>query len=916
VTSRNPFAPERPAAPGHTPGRSAEHERLEENRLHLAYWERWGPYVSARQWGTVREDYSADGDAWSYFPHDHARSRAYRWGEDGIFGISDSHQRLCFALALHNGEDAILKERFFGLTGPEGNHGEDVKEYYYYLDNTPTHSSMKALYKYPHHAFPYEDLVRENARRTKADPEYELLDTGIFANSAYFDVTVEYAKATPDDVLVAISVINRGAVDRRLHLLPTLWFRNVWSWTPDVPRPRLSAGATAHGMPFILAEHDDLGTRRLYAEQPCALLFTENDTNHERLYGTANPSPYVKDAFHEYVVHGRTDAVNPAGTGTKAALHFVLDLPAGAMQTVRLRFTDRDCGDAAFGDFDEILARRAAEADDFYAEVTPFALADGRRHVQRQAFAGMLWTKQFYQYCVRDWLAGDPLQPPPPPQRLAGRNHDWRTLFSDDILSMPDNWEYPWFASWDLAFHVIPLALIDPEFAKRQLLLLTREWYLHPNGQIPAYEWAFGDVNPPVQAWAAMRIYQIEGKMRGRRDTVFLERVFQKLLINFTWWVNRKDVEGNNVFQGGFLGLDNIGVFDRSAQLPTGGTIDQSDGTSWMGVYALNMLAIAVELAKDNVAYEDIASKFFEHFLYIAEAMNAIGDNAIGLWNEDDGFYYDVLHLPDGTHFPLRLRSMVGLIPLLAVQTLEADTLEGMPTFKRRMEWFMQNRPELRANVMRMNAEGVGRRRILSIIWPEKLRRMLQRMLDEGEFLSRYGLRSLSKVHEGEPYALTVAGMEYRVGYEPGESRTGVFGGNSNWRGPIWFPLNYMLIEALQHYHYYFGDGFVVEFPTGSGTMLTLWEVATELSHRLIELFDRDVHGRRPSFGDDPTLQRDPHWRDHLLFYEFFHGDSGKGLGASHQTGWTGVVAKLLQQCAEYCGQGKHPLADQTRPQP
>jgi hypothetical protein len=890
------------------PRRSAEHARLEEERLRIAYWERWGPYVSERQWGTVREDYSANGDAWTYFPHDHARSRAYRWGEDGIFGICDNHQRLCFALALWNGEDPILKERFFGLSGPEGNHGEDVKEYYFYLDNTPTHSYMKALYKYPQRAFPYADLVHENARRTKAEPEYELLDTGAFADDAYFDVITEYAKASPEDVAIQVTVVNRSGSDRRLHLAPTLWFRNTWSWSPGMPKPDLTSSSARGGCPFILARHHVLGERRLYCEGDCELLFTENETNVQRLYGTPNATPYVKDAFDAYIVHGEHYAVNPAMTGTKAAAYYVLDLPAGSSRVVRLRLVDAELGHPFGQQFDALLAQRAREADEFYAAVNPYALTEERRHIQRQAFAGMLWTKQFYQYCVRDWLLGDPLQPKPPVTRLRGRNCDWIHLYSDDILSMPDNWEYPWFAAWDLAFHVITIALIDPEFAKKQLLLLTREWYMHPNGQIPAYEWSFDDVNPPVQAWAALRIYQIEQKMLGRSDPVFLERVFQKLLLNFTWWVNRKDTQGNNVFQGGFLGLDNIGVFDRSATLPTGGTIDESDGTSWMGIYALTMLAIAAELSKGNVVYEDIASKFFEHFLYIADAMNAIGEDAIGLWNEVDGFYYDVLHLPDGSHFPLRVRSLVGLIPLLAVATLEANLLDSMPNFRRRMLWFMANRPELRANVARMNSEGVDGRRILSIIWPEKLRRILRRMLDETEFLSPHGIRSLSKVHAGQPYTLRVDGIEYRVDYEPAESRTGTFGGNSNWRGPIWFPLNYMLIEALQHYHYYLGDEFLVEFPTGSGTMLTRWEVATELSHRLIDLFDRDGHGRRPIYGDSQTLQRDPHWRDYVLFFEYFDGDRGTGLGASHQTGWTGVVAKLLQQCAEYCGQGKHPL--------
>ena len=871
-----------------------------------AYWKQWGPYVSARQWGTVREDYSATGEAWTYFPHDHARSRAYRWGEDGIFGICDTHQHLCFAPALWNEEDPILKERFFGLSGPEGNHGEDVKEYYFYLDNVPTHSYMKALYKYPQRAYPYADLVAESARRTKADPEYELLDTGIFADDAYYDVFVEYAKASPGDILISLTIENRGKERRRLHLLPTLWFRNTWSWKPS-PKPEIAAGT---GTTALVASHPEYGEHTLYCDGDCELLFTENETNVERLFGAPNAQPYVKDAFNAYVVDGRADAVNPQRTGTKAAAHYVLDVPAGGTAVVRLRLTEGELDGEPFGSgFDAVVARRAREADEFYQAVNPYPLSDDGRAIQRTAFAGMLWCKQFYQYVVRDWLKGDPLQPPPPASRLEGRNHTWQHVFSDDILSMPDNWEYPWFAAWDLAFHVIALAVIDPDFAKRQLLLLTREWYMHPNGQVPAYEWAFSDVNPPVQAWAALRIYQIERKMTGIRDAVFLERVFQKLLMNFTWWVNRKDAEGNNVFQGGFLGLDNIGVFDRSATLPTGGTIDQSDGTSWMGVYSLNMLAIAAELAKSNVAYEDIASKFFEHFLYIADAMNNMGDKGYSLWDEEDGFYYDVLRLPGGVVVPLKVRSMVGLIPLLAVQVVDGSVLEALPDFARRMRWFVENRPDLRNNIFRIDDRGVGGRRMLSIIWPDKLRRILARLLDESEFLSPYGLRSLSKVHDREPYTLNVAGMCYVVDYEPAESRSGTFGGNSNWRGPVWFPLNYMIVEALQHYHYFFGDDFTVEYPTGSGTMLTLWEVATELSHRMIDIFERDG-GRRPVYGGSETFQRDPQWRDRILFFEYFNGDDGAGLGASHQTGWTGIVAKLLQQCAEYCGEDKHPLAD------
>jgi hypothetical protein len=886
----------------------AERLRLEAARVKAAHWRRWGPYLSDRQWGTVREDYSEGGNAWDYFPHDHARSRAYRWGEDGLFGISDNHQRLCFALALWNGNDPILKERLFGLTGNEGNHGEDVKECYYYLDNLPSHAYMHALYKYPQRAFPYAQLVVENRRRGRDVGEYELLDTGVFAGDAYFDVFTSYAKASPEDVLVEYRIVNRAAVPATLHVLPTVWFRNTWSWSSaGAPKPALCDRSTP-ALTIIEATHPTLGTRRLYA-QPTQLLFTENDTNFERVYGSPNVAPFVKDGINDRVTHRRVDAVNPDNVGTKAAAWYVLTFSAGETKTLRLRLSDRaDLHDPLGAEFSTVFDVRRREADAFYACLNPFPISDDLRNVQRQALAGMLWSKQFYHYVIKTWLEGDPTLPPPSSVRRNARNHDWPHLYNDDILSMPDGWEYPWFAAWDLAFHVIPLALVDPDFAKSQLMLLTREWYMHPNGQIPAYEWAFGDVNPPVHAWAALRVFRIERKQRGTGDSLFLERVFQKLMLNFTWWVNRKDAAGNNVFQGGFLGLDNIGVFNRSAELPTGGRIDQSDGTSWMGFYSLTMLAIALELAQQNPAYEDIASKFYEHFLYIADAMNASGARMLGLWNDDDRFYYDVLALPDGSQLPLKVRSLVGLIPLLAVETLEPGVLAKLPEFERRMQWFIDNRTDLKANVACMETPGIGARRLLAIVGKTRLREILQTMLDESEFFSPYGIRAISKVHAARPYVLNLQGREYRVDYEPAESSSGLFGGNSNWRGPVWFPLNFLLVEALQKFHFYLGDEFLVECPTGSGQLLTLWDVAAELSHRLMDIFKRDVDGRRPVFGGNQTLQRDPHWRDYVLFYEYFHGDNGAGIGASHQTGWTGLVAKLIQQCAEYCGQEKPPL--------
>ncbi|MBG1239687.1 MGH1-like glycoside hydrolase domain-containing protein [Nostoc sp. NZL] len=877
-----------------------EEARLAADSDRTAYWKRWGSYLSERQWGTVREDYSADGSAWDFFPHDHARSRAYRWGEDGIAGISDNHQRLCFAIALWNGNDAILKERLFGLTGNEGNHGEDAKEYYFYLDNTPTHSYMKYLYKYPQGAFPYTQLVEENRRRGRQSPEFELIDTGIFDQDRYFDVFVEYAKASPEDILIQISVINRGPEAKTLHLLPTLWFRNTWSWTSGEEKPWLKISESNSELSTIEAYHPSLETQWLYCNQTPELLFTENETNNQRLFGVSNASPYVKDGINNYVVNGQKDAVNPNRIGTKFAAVYKLDIGAGETKIVRLRLSDVQNLIAPFGsDFDTICEERQREADEFYQRICPFPLLEDRQNVQRQAFAGMLWSKQFYYYVADQWLKGDPAGPQPPASRLHGRNHEWVHLFNDDILSMPDKWEYPWFAAWDLAFHVIPLSMIDPDFAKLQLSRLTREWYMHPNGQLPAYEWAFGDVNPPVHAWAAWQVYQIEQKIYGRADKKFLESVFQKLLLNFTWWVNRKDFEGKNIFQGGFLGMDNIGVFDRSVQLPTGGYLQQADGTSWMAMYCLNMLTIALELAKENSTYEDIASKFFEHFLYIADAMNGVGDAQIALWDETDGFYYDALHLPDGHQFPMKVRSLVGLIPLCAVSILEPEILDQLPGFRQRTQWFLQNRPDLTRNIACMQKQGIGERRLLAIAYPDKLRRILEKMLDATEFFSPYGIRSVSKVHESHPYVLTVDGQQYRVDYEPAESSTAMFGGNSNWRGPIWFPINYLLLESLQKFYRYFGDDFKVECPTGSGQMMTLKEVAIELAQRLIQIFLTDASGKRPFYGGVEKFQTDPNWRDLILFNEYFHGDNGAGIGASHQTGWTGLIAKLIQQCAE-----------------
>ena len=881
------------------PTQNAEWQRLEEDARRQKHWKRWGPYLSERAWGTVREDYSEYGTAWEHLPHDHARSRAYRWNEDGLAGICDRHQYICFAIALWNGRDPILKERVFGLTGNEGNHGEDVKDYYFYLDSTPTHSYMRYLYKYPQAAFPYARLVEENRRRGRGALEYELIDTRVFDDDRYFDVVVEYAKASPEDLEIRIQVVNRGPDPAELALLPTIWFRNTWSWGLDVRRPRMRQGEAVHDMSVVEFTHDYYGSRRLLCEGQPTLLFTENETNTRRLYGDPDGARYVKDSINDYVVHGDKEAVNPDHVGSKAAAHYVLNLAPGAASTVRLRFTNgEDNGTLTRSEFEGTFKKRIQEADEFYDGLAPADLSEDARRVQRQAFAGLLWSKQFYHYEVSRWLKGDPVGPEPPRTRLQGRNADWTHLYNADVISMPDKWEYPWYAAWDLAFHCIPLALVDPTFAKEQLVLMLREWYMHPNGQIPAYEWAFGDVNPPVHAWAAWRVYKIDKKRKGVGDRVFLERVFHKLLLNFTWWVNRKDAEGKNIFQGGFLGLDNIGVFDRSAPLPTGGHIEQSDATSWMGMYCLNMLAIALELARENRAYEDVASKFFEHFVYICRAMNNIGGEKIELWDKEDGFFYDVLHLPDGRTFHMKVRSLVGLIPLFAVETLDPELIDQLPRFKHRMQWFLENRPDFSAHVEARSTDA-GVRRFLSLVNRHRLKQVLRHMLDEKEFLSSFGVRALSRYHKDHPYILSAMGMEYRVDYEPAESSTGLFGGNSNWRGPIWFPVNYLLIESLQKFHYFLGDTYKVEYPTGSGRQATLAEVAAGLSRRLTRIFLRDKDGRRAVFGGTEKFQQDPHWRDLVPFYEYFHGDLGAGVGASHQTGWTGLVAKLIQQSGE-----------------
>jgi Glycosyl hydrolase family 63 C-terminal domain len=871
---------------------TAEQLRLQARFPEGEGWKKWGPYLSERQWGTVREDYSPDGNAWDYFPHEHARSRAYRWGEDGIAGLSDHRQRLCLALALWNTRDPILKERLFGLSNAEGNHGEDVKEFYYYLDATPTHSYLKMLYKYSQACYPYDRLVLESRGRGMQEPALEILDTGLFARNRYFDVFVEYAQSEPDDILMRVTVENRGPEDAPLHVLPQIWFRNTWSWRAGVRKPLLRMGS-----PWtILADHPRLGSYHLYLEQrPRELLFCDNESN-PGLWNDSTRLGYWKDAFHERVVNDDAGAVNPDLGGTKAAAWYELRVPATGRVQLDLRLVKVPLSEP-FQGFEAIFQQRRREADEFYDCLQQGVDPADARAVQRQAFAGMIWSKQFFYFDVPKWLDGDPAQPAPPIERRHGRNCEWLHLNNADIISMPDKWEYPWYAAWDLAFHCIPFAYLDAEFAKEQLVLLTREWYMHPNGQIPAYEWAFGDVNPPVHAWAAWRVFQIDRKRRGDHgDLEFLERILHKLMLNFTWWVNRKDAEGRNVFQGGFLGLDNIGVFDRSKELPTGGHIDQADGTSWMAMYALNLMRIALELARHRRVYEDIATKFFEHFLYIAKALGHIGGDGegSGLWDEHDEFFYDVLHLPDGSMQPLKVRSMVGLIPLFAVETLEPELLAKLPDFKRRLEWFLAYRPDLCALVSHWTEAGRGNRRLLSLLRGHRMKRLLKRMLDETEFLSPYGVRALSRVYADSPYVYRHDGLDLLVRYQPGESDSVLFGGNSNWRGPVWFPVNYLIIESLQKFHHYYGDEFRIECPTGSGQLLSLNEVANELAARLTRIFLTDNTGVRPVFGHHRQMQVDVHFRNHLLFYEYFHGESGRGLGASHQTGWTGLVAKLL----------------------
>ena len=883
----------------------------EQERLQNPGWKKWGPYVSDRQWGTVREDYSENGDAWVYTTHDMARSKAYRWGEEGIAGICDELQLLCFSIALWNKNDPIIKERYFGLNNHEGNHGEDVKELYYYLDCTPTHSYMKMLYKYPQTAYPYERLVLENRNRDRLQPEFELIDTGIFNEDKYFDVFTEYAKAGPDDILVKITIHNRGKEDASLNVLPTVWFRNTWAWGYDNYKPIMSASNSGD----IIINHRDLGQYILHLDDKTALLFCDNESNNKKLYGTDNTSSFCKDGINEKLVHGNDKAVNIHQCGTRAAVNYDIAVEAGKSATIRLRLEAGSCMHP-FYDFDAIFNNCIKEANDFYEALQNDIKSEDEKMVQRQAFAGLLWSKQFFYFDIEQWLKGDPAQPPPPQQRKTGRNRDWTHLNNADIISMPDKWEYPWFAAWDLAFHCVSFSLVDAAFAKNQLQLLTKEWYMHPNGQLPAYEWALGDVNPPVHAWATWRVYGIDKRNNnGTGDIAFLESVFHKLLMNFTWWVNRKDAEGNNIFQGGFLGLDNIGVFDRSAPLPTGGEIEQSDGTSWMAMYSLNLMRIALELSCYNPVYQDMATKFFEHFLYIAGAMASMGDDSAGLWDDTDQFYYDVLKLPKDGSIKLKVRSMVGLIPLFAVEVLDHAILEAVPEFARRLDWFLNNRPDLASLVSRWQEKSENEKHLLSLLRGHRMKKILQRMLDESEFFSNYGIRAVSKCHEQHPYEYWLENHNFSVQYTPAESTTNLFGGNSNWRGPVWMPVNYLLVESLQRFHYYYGEDFKIECPAGSGVYMTLNSAADELSKRLSSLFLTNKEGKRPVLGDNEKMQTDPNFNNYILFYEYFHGDSGRGVGASHQTGWTALVAKLLQPRRE-----EEPLilpaAQQPRPVP
>lgn len=873
---------------------TVEKIRLEQALRREKHWKRWGPYLSERQWGTVREDYSADGEAWYFFPFEHSHVRAYRWGEDGLCGISDNHQRLCFALALWNGKDPILKERLYGLNNGQGNHGEDVKEVYYYLDSTPTHSYMKCLYKYPQAPYPYTELVNENSRRGLDDAEFELWDTGVFDESRYWDVFVEYAKADVNDILVRITIHNRGPETATLHLMPTLWFRNRWAWgRKNRPQPWMKRTSEN----WVTLHERQLGNWQFWMSGSPEMLFTHNDTN-PRLWQKPQPG-YFKDAFHDRIIAGQTSAVSPDFTGTKMCGWYQLTLEPGKRKVIRCRLSESNEDQPLSPEFEETFSARAFEADEFYRELQGcgFPLSEAGRSIHRQALAGLLWNKQYYHYVVEDWITGDPSQPRPPEAHKHKRNAQWKHFFSEDIISMPDKWEYPWFAAWDLAFHTLPLALVDGEFAKQQLQLFLREWFLHPNGQLPAYEWNFEDVNPPVHAWAVWRVFKIDAKQTGKPDYAFLEGAFHKLLMNFTWWVNRKDSVGDNIFEGGFLGLDNIGVFDRSKPLPTGGLLEQADGTSWMAMYSLNMLRIAVELAQINPVYEDTASKFLEHFLYISYSMNRVG--GVGLWDETDGFYYDRLRLPDGRTTPMRVRSLVGLIPLFAVETLDGDMIQRLEGFERRTRWFMEHRPELCPNLILPTRGDASSRGILALMDRTQLEHMLRVLLDESEFLSPFGIRSMSRTLEQQPFLFPVNGSNHRVDYEPGESRSRLFGGNSNWRGPIWFPTTYLIIESLQKYAHYYGDSFRVECPVGSGTMLTLDQAAAEISRRLARLFLPDETGQRPCFGDTPLCGRDPNFSQYLWFHEYFHAETGKGLGANHQTGWTALVAKLLMQSGE-----------------
>ena len=865
----------------------AERRRLEEAEAGRKPWRRWGAYLAERQWGTVREDYSPDGDVWGAFPYEMARSRAYRWGEDGLAGISDDRQLVCLGLALWNGRDPHLKERLFGLAGPEGNHGEDVKELYWYLDATPTHSWLEMLYRYPQAEFPYARLVEENRKRTRLEPEFEITDAGVFDDGRWFDVHVVVAKAAAEDLLLRYEVVNRGPEAATLHLLPQLWFRNTWDWGDGTAKPELTGREG-----WVEVRHPELGELYWHFEPGAELLFCDNETNAPALWN-ATASGSFKDGIDQAVVHGRREALRPEPTGTRVAAHHRLELGPGETRTVRVRLARRRFA-RPFAGFEEILAARREEADEFYAGLQGGVADDEARRIQRQAWAGMIWCQQLYHFDVRRWLAGDPGQPEPPAARREGRDHEWFHLNNRDVISMPDSWEYPWYAAWDLAFHCVALARLDPEFAKGQLVLLCREWYMHPNGQLPAYEWNFGDVNPPVHAWAAMRVFEIDRERSGRPDLAFLERVFHKLMLNFTWWVNRKDAGERNVFQGGFLGLDNIGVFDRSSELPGGGRVDQADGTSWMAAYSLHLMRIALELARRDRVYEDIATKFFEHFLYIAAAMRDLGGDGIDLWDERDEFFYDVLRLPDGSAHPLRVRSMVGLIPLFAVEVLDPELLADVPEFTARLQWFLDYRPDLASLVSRWHEPGRGDRRLLSLLRGHRMKRVLRRMLDETEFLSDFGVRALSKYHEANPFRIELAGREFSVSYEPGESETGLFGGNSNWRGPVWMPANFLLRESLLRFHSYYGDEFRIECPTGSGKLVSIADAADELARRLVRLYLPDAHGRRPAMAALGRFADDPRFRDHLLFYECFHGDTGRGVGASHQTGWTGLLAELL----------------------